>query len=58
MEEDGPPVTPPERMGFGRRLIERGIPHELGGKVELDYGTTGVRCVMTFPADRILSRGD
>ena len=33
-EKDGPPVTPPTRKGFGSRVMERGLPHELGGTVQ------------------------
>ena len=36
-EKDGPPVTPPSRKGFGSRVIERGLAHELEGTVHLDY---------------------
>jgi PAS domain S-box-containing protein len=36
-EKDGPPVTLPTRKGFGSRVLERGLPHELGGSVQLDY---------------------
>jgi PAS domain S-box-containing protein len=32
-EKDGPLVTPPTHKGFGSQVIERGLTHELGGKV-------------------------
>jgi two-component sensor histidine kinase len=41
-EKDGPPVTPPTRKGFGSRVIERGLPHELQGTVTLDYRGDGM----------------
>ena len=35
--------------GFGSRLIERGLAHELDGEVELDFDRAGVRCRVTVP---------
>ncbi|WP_353034659.1 HWE histidine kinase domain-containing protein [Mesorhizobium sp. M1328] len=49
-EKDGPPVRPPSRKGFGSRVIERGLAHELEGAVDLDYRTDGVVCTINFPA--------
>jgi len=49
-ESDGPPVTPPSRRGFGSRVIEQGLAHELGGAVELDYAPSGVVCTIDVPA--------
>ena len=49
-EKDGPPVTPPTRKGFGSRVIERGLPHELEGTVNLDYQVDGVVCTINIPA--------
>ncbi len=54
-EHGGPAVMPPSRKGFGRRMLEQGIAHELGGAVELDYAAGGLICRMTFPAARVLS---
>lgn len=48
-EEDGPPVTPSSRKGFGTRVIEQGLAHELEGEVNLDYRAGGVVCTMNFP---------
>jgi PAS domain S-box-containing protein len=49
-EKNGPPVEPPSRKGFGSRVIERGLAHELRGKVHLDYQSGGVACTISFPA--------
>jgi PAS domain S-box-containing protein len=49
-EKGGPPVTPPTRKGFGSRVIEQGLSHELGGKVELDYRPAGIVCTIDVPA--------
>jgi PAS domain S-box-containing protein len=51
-EKNGPPVTPPSRRGFGSRVIERGLAHELGGTVHLDYRADGVVCTINIPAPR------
>jgi len=46
-ERGGPPVTPPERRGFGSRLVERGLATELGGKAEIAFRPDGIVCVIT-----------
>lgn len=49
-EKDGAPVTPPVRKGFGSQVIERGLAHELGGSVQLDYPADGLVCTINIPA--------
>jgi two-component sensor histidine kinase len=49
-EKNGPLVLPPTRKGFGSRVIERGLAHELGGRVDLDYRANGVACTIDIPA--------
>ncbi|WP_129790792.1 HWE histidine kinase domain-containing protein [Sphingosinicella sp. CPCC 101087] len=51
-EKNGPPVTPPTRKGFGSRVIERGLAHELKGSVDLDYRSAGLVCTIDIPAPR------
>ncbi|MDP8921019.1 MAG: PAS domain S-box protein, partial [Pseudomonadota bacterium] len=41
-EHGGPPVVPPMRKGFGTRLIERSLAHELAGEAILAYVPTGL----------------
>ena len=48
-ERGGPPVTPPERRGFGSRMIERTLASEFGGKVDLEFAPEGVTCTMVAP---------
>jgi PAS domain S-box-containing protein len=48
-EKGGPPVTPPTHRGFGSRVIERGLPHELEGTVNLEYRVDGVNCTIDIP---------
>lgn len=53
-EHGGPAVLPPTRRGFGSRVIEQGLAHELDRKVELDYRPDGIICTMSIPAPRSL----
>ncbi len=48
-ETDGPPVKPPSRKGFGSRVIEQGLAHELNGKVDVDYAPSGMVCTLEVP---------
>lgn len=43
------PVAPPDRTGFGTRLIDMNIRHELGGEIERVYAETGLRVTLTIP---------
>lgn len=51
-ETGGPLVTPPERRGFGSRLIERNVQHDLAGEVELAYAADGFTAEISIPLDR------
>jgi PAS domain S-box-containing protein len=48
-ENDGPPVQPSGRKGFGSRLIEGALAHELDGEVRLSHGAAGVVCQINMP---------
>jgi PAS domain S-box-containing protein len=48
-EKDGPSVVAPTHKGFGSRVIERGLAHELEGTIHLEYKPGGLVCVMDFP---------
>jgi two-component system, chemotaxis family, CheB/CheR fusion protein len=44
----------PARNGFGRELIERGLPYELGANTSLEFARGGVRALIEVPlTDRI-----
>jgi len=48
----------PSRSGFGRELIERGLPYELGANTSLEFGRGGVRALIEVPlTDRIADLG-
>ena len=51
-ETGGPPVVEPERRGFGSRLIERNVRHDLGGTVETHYENNGFAADFSIPLDR------
>lgn len=53
-ETGGPPVSPPSRKGFGSRVLEQGLPHELDGEVDLDYRPDGIVCTIDVPAPKAL----
>jgi PAS domain S-box-containing protein len=56
-EKDGPPVSPPSRKGFGTRVIEQGLAHELDGKIELNYEPAGIVCIIDVPAPQVVLDG-
>lgn len=48
-ETGGPPVKAPSRSGFGRELIEQGVPFEIGGRANLEFTAAGVVCELVVP---------
>jgi PAS domain S-box-containing protein len=53
IESGGPPVTPPERSGFGRVMLERVLTTDLRGKVDLDFAQAGLRCRIVLPGEAL-----
>jgi two-component sensor histidine kinase len=49
-ETAGPEVAPPARQGYGSTVIRDLLAHELGGKVDLAFAASGVRCTIDMPA--------
>jgi PAS domain S-box-containing protein len=56
-ESGGPLVAAPTRKGFGSQVLERGLAHELGGEVRLDYRSEGLVCTMNVPLPRGAQNG-
>lgn len=54
-EIGGPPSTPPDRKGFGTRLIERNVRHDLAGQLSMRYEPDGFSADIAIPLDRDLS---
>lgn len=55
-ESGGPPVPgPPERHGFGTRLLTRALTHDLGpdSRVSLEFNPDGVRATIHFAGRRV-----
>ncbi len=49
VEQSGPPVVPPTRVGFGTRMIERVLSRHVRGKAEIRYLPEGVRFDIEAP---------
>jgi len=48
-EKGGPEIKPPERKGFGSKLLEWGIVREMGGRVNPIYERSGFRAEVEIP---------
>lgn len=55
-ERGGPPVTEPERSGFGRAMLETVVSRALDGEVKLSFPSKGVRCVIVIPPAQVAAR--
>jgi two-component system, chemotaxis family, CheB/CheR fusion protein len=55
-ESGGPPVESPGRKGFGSLMLNTIVPHELGGRVDLDYGKGGLVCRLLLSAQHYSER--
>jgi PAS domain S-box-containing protein len=53
-EIGGPAVTPPTRIGFGTRLIERSLVHSFGGTAKLQFPEAGVVLTMQAPIANVV----
>ncbi|MDP3404223.1 MAG: HWE histidine kinase domain-containing protein [Brevundimonas sp.] len=51
-ETGGQTVVPPDRRGFGSRMIERNVRHDLAGEVKLGYPGDGFIAELSVPLDR------
>ena len=54
-EANGPAVAVPSQTGYGIRAIQRLIPHELDGTVDLTFEASGLRCRIELPSACIRS---
>lgn len=48
-ECDGPPVTPPEQLGFGSTMIERLLAQDIEGDVRMAFEPDGLVCTIVAP---------
>jgi two-component sensor histidine kinase len=51
-EADGPPVKPPQRQGFGTRVVNQVI-QDLKGSLRIDWNPDGIACEIVFPVDQL-----
>lgn len=56
-EAGGPRVAPPERRGFGSRLIEQVLADDFGGKVSLCYAPEGLRFELATKLSNLPDQG-
>lgn len=52
-EQGGPEVVKPVRQGFGLRVLQRILPADLNGEVNLSYLPSGVVCTIEAPLETI-----
>jgi two-component system CheB/CheR fusion protein len=57
-ERGGPPVSRPEKSGFGSRLIENTIVGSLGGDVSFDWCVDGITCTIDLDYETLTKVGD
>jgi two-component system CheB/CheR fusion protein len=53
VEQGGPKISVAPGQGFGRFLLEKGIAHDLDGKVDLTFEPTGARCRISLPWSQV-----
>lgn len=54
-EHGGPPVTRPERTGFGSKVIKHALSAQTGGTVEIIHDPAGLVCRLTAPAEAVVA---
>jgi PAS domain S-box-containing protein len=55
-EREGPPVSPPERTGFGSTVVGSMVEQTVGGEVDLNYLPSGLIWRLKCPAANALER--
>jgi two-component sensor histidine kinase len=55
-ESGGPPVQPPERIGFGRLIVTDIVPKSLEGQASIEFRPNSVNWVLTVPAAHVLAK--
>jgi two-component sensor histidine kinase len=57
IEREGPPVSPPQRRGFGTVVMKEMAERSVDGRVDLEYAPSGVTWHLTCPAVNALEPG-
>jgi two-component sensor histidine kinase len=50
-ESGGPPVTKPNKAGFGTKVIHAGVTAQLGGDVSFEWRPDGLQCTLRLPRE-------
>jgi two-component sensor histidine kinase len=56
-ESGGPPVSPPERNGFGRIVIEDMVAQSTRGEVSTEYAPGGLRWTLSMSTEHVVDVG-
>jgi PAS domain S-box-containing protein len=54
IEQDGPPVSPPARKGFGHVVIGEMVERSLNGKVAMEFAAEGLNWRVSIPATNLV----
>jgi len=54
VENGGPHIESPSASSFGLKVIVASVEQQLGGKVEFDWGSKGLQCVLSIPRSVLL----
>jgi two-component sensor histidine kinase len=57
-EHDGPPVSPPQRRGFGTVVMKEMAGRSVNGTVDLEYAPSGLTWRLTCPAANALEASE
>lgn len=58
-QEKGDGIAPDaDTSGFGRRMIEEALPHQLGGEAVLSFPPDGCHCHISIPMDHRIRPGE
>lgn len=57
-ESGGPPVELPSAQGFGTKIMNASIKHQLGGNVAWDWRKSGLHCTIQIPIESDGDRSD
>ena len=52
------PSSAPQGSGYGRELIERALPYQLGAETSYELAADGVRCTIVLPVSSTMERDD
>ncbi|MER0239107.1 HWE histidine kinase domain-containing protein [Fulvimarina sp. MAC8] len=57
-ERNGPPVSPPDRKGFGSQLLQRVLVDQIGAECEFDYARQGLSAIIQVELPVVCANAD